>query len=161
MHWGWYKMAAILQMTFSNAFSWMKMYKFRLRFHWGLFQMVQITIFQHSFGEWLGANQATSHFLKQWMLVYWCIYASLGLHELTRRDNLGLILLHWNHEIISNIEPSGVGNITDSMDKLRSYLPWLTLQYKPFRCLIIYFLQFSADDDFRRHAWNCDRNLNL
>ena len=27
------KMAAIFQKTFSNAFSWMKMYKFRLRFH--------------------------------------------------------------------------------------------------------------------------------
>ena len=34
-HWGWDKMAAIFQMTFSNAFSWMKMYRFRLRFHWG------------------------------------------------------------------------------------------------------------------------------
>ena len=31
-HWGWDKMANILQMTFSNAFSWMKMYKFRFRF---------------------------------------------------------------------------------------------------------------------------------
>ena len=29
-----------------------------------------------------GANQATSHFLNQWWIVYWCIYASLGLNEL-------------------------------------------------------------------------------
>ena len=27
----------LFQTTFSNAFSWMKMYKFRLRFHWNLF----------------------------------------------------------------------------------------------------------------------------
>ena len=33
-HWGRDKMAAIFQTTFSNAFSWMKMYEFRLKFHW-------------------------------------------------------------------------------------------------------------------------------
>ena len=32
--------------------------------------------------KWLGANQATSHYLNQWWLVYWHIYASLGLNEL-------------------------------------------------------------------------------
>ena len=31
-HWGWDKIAAIFQ-TFWNAFSWMRMYEFRLRFH--------------------------------------------------------------------------------------------------------------------------------
>ena len=31
-HWGLNKMAAIFQITFSNAFSWMKMNKFQLRF---------------------------------------------------------------------------------------------------------------------------------
>ena len=30
-------MAAIFQTTYSNAFSWMKMHEFRLRFHWSLF----------------------------------------------------------------------------------------------------------------------------
>ena len=35
--------------TFSNAFSWMKMYQFRLRFHWNLFLRVQLTISQHWF----------------------------------------------------------------------------------------------------------------
>ena len=39
------KMAVIFQ-TFSNAFSWMKMYLFRLRFHWSLFPRVHWTIFQ-------------------------------------------------------------------------------------------------------------------
>ena len=32
-HWGWGKLAAIFQTTFWNAFSWMKMYEFRLKFH--------------------------------------------------------------------------------------------------------------------------------
>ena len=32
---------AISQTTFSNAFSWMKMFEFRLKFHWSLFSRVQ------------------------------------------------------------------------------------------------------------------------
>ena len=48
-HWGWHKMAAMFQATFSNAFSWMKMFKFRLRFHCSLFPRIKLTIFQHWF----------------------------------------------------------------------------------------------------------------
>ena len=44
-HWHRDKMAAIFQTTFSNGFSWMKMYEF----HWSLFLGVQLTIFQHWF----------------------------------------------------------------------------------------------------------------
>ena len=40
------QMATIFQTTFSNAFSWMKMFKFRLRC---LFPRVQLTILQHWF----------------------------------------------------------------------------------------------------------------
>ena len=76
-------MAANILTTFSNAFSWMKMYKCRLRFHWSLVSRVPLTIFQHWFWLWLGADQATSHYLNQWWSVYWRIYASLGLNELS------------------------------------------------------------------------------
>ena len=48
-HWGWDKMNAISQTTFWSAFSWMKMFDFRLKFHWSLFLRVQLTIFQHWF----------------------------------------------------------------------------------------------------------------
>ena len=43
------KMVAISQTTFSNAFSWMKSFAFRFKFHWSLFQRVQSTINQHWF----------------------------------------------------------------------------------------------------------------
>ena len=43
------EMAAILQTTFSNAFSWMKRHEFHLRFHWSLFLRFELTIFQHWF----------------------------------------------------------------------------------------------------------------
>ena len=77
-------MDTISQTALSNAFSWMKMHEFRLRFHWSLFLKFELTIFQHWFREWLGAGQATSHSLNQWWLVYWRIYASLGLNEIFR-----------------------------------------------------------------------------
>ena len=35
--------------TFSNAFSWIKIYKFRLRCHWRLFLRFELTVFQHWF----------------------------------------------------------------------------------------------------------------
>ena len=80
--WGLDKLAAILQTTYSHAFSRMKMYKFRLEFHWCLFLTVQLTIFQHCFRQWLGAVQATSHYMNQWWLDHRCIYATLCLNEL-------------------------------------------------------------------------------
>ena len=39
-HWGRDKMDAISQTTFSSAFSWMKLFEFRLKFHWSLFLRV-------------------------------------------------------------------------------------------------------------------------
>ena len=48
-HWDRDKMATILKTILSNAFSWMKMYEFRLEFHWSMFLRVQWTIFQHWF----------------------------------------------------------------------------------------------------------------
>ena len=59
------KMAAILQTTFSNAFSWMKMLKFWFNSHWIFFTRVQLTINQHWFRDWLVACAAPSHYLNQ------------------------------------------------------------------------------------------------
>ena len=48
-HWGRDKMTAIFQTTFSNAFSWIIIFEFRLIFHWNLFPRVQLTISQRWF----------------------------------------------------------------------------------------------------------------
>ena len=42
---------------------------------------VQLTQFQRWFWWRLGADQATSHYMKQWWIVYCRIYASFGLNE--------------------------------------------------------------------------------
>ena len=47
-HWGRDKMDVISQTTFSSAFSWMKMFEFRLKFHWSLFLRIQLTIAESS-----------------------------------------------------------------------------------------------------------------
>ena len=47
--WGWDKMATSFQTTFSNAFSWMKIYELWLKLNWSLFLMVQLSIFQQWF----------------------------------------------------------------------------------------------------------------
>ena len=36
----------------------------------------------------LGTGQATSHFLNQWWLVYWRIYASLKLNGLSKKEDI-------------------------------------------------------------------------
>ena len=43
-HWGRDKMDAISQTTFSSAFSWMKMFEYRLKLHWSLFLRVQLCV---------------------------------------------------------------------------------------------------------------------
>ena len=48
-HWDRDKMAVIFHTTFSNLFSWMKIYESRLRFHWNLFLGVSLTIFHDWF----------------------------------------------------------------------------------------------------------------
>ena len=59
-------MADILQITFSNAFSAMKIAVFWLKSHWNMFQKAQLRMVLHRFKQWLGTWQATSHYLNQW-----------------------------------------------------------------------------------------------
>ena len=77
------KMAAIFQtLLFSNGFLWMIMHEFRIKCHWSLFPGVQLTIFPHWFKQWLGDDQATTHYLNYWWLDYRRIHASFGLNDL-------------------------------------------------------------------------------
>ena len=96
-HWGRDEIDAILQTTFSNVFSSMKMFKFRLKFHWSLFRRAQLTIIQYWFRYLLGADQATSHYRNQWWIFYWRKYTSLGLNELTHRGGVIHMCIknHW------------------------------------------------------------------
>ena len=76
------KMAAILLMIFSNAFSGMNMFEFRIKFHWSLFVTVQITLGYHWFREWLGTERQAIIW-GNGGLGYWFIYmyASLCLND--------------------------------------------------------------------------------
>ena len=105
-------MAAISQTTFWNAFSWMKNFVFWFEFHWSLFVRVQLTIFQHWFRWWLGADQATSHYPNQcWpsSLTHICGTRGRWVNTLRQREHprfcrqyFKRILLNENRFFVSN-----------------------------------------------------------
>ena len=76
------------------------MIEFLQRFHWSLFLRFEFTIFQHWFRWWLGADQATSHYLNQRWLVYWRIYASFGLNELIHFQSPLGPCYEWNKVVL-------------------------------------------------------------
>ena len=66
----------------SNAFSWMKMFRFKSKIYLRLFPRVQSTMFKHLSDNGLAPTRRQAINLNQWWLNYWCIYASLGLSVL-------------------------------------------------------------------------------
>ena len=90
------RMAAISRTTFSNTFSWIKMYQFRLRFLWSLFLKLQLTIFQHCFS--IGSDNGLAQHRRQ--AIIWTnddpvqrrIYASLDLEKkLEKKKNVSFL----------------------------------------------------------------------
>ena len=62
-------MAAIFQTTFSNGFCWMKMYEFRLRFHWIFFHRVLVQIM-----AWRRpGDKPLSEPMMVWLLTHICV----------------------------------------------------------------------------------------
>ena len=57
-YWGLNKTNNILHARFSNAFSWIKLIVFQLKFHWSLSPRIQMTINQHWFCQWLCRHQS-------------------------------------------------------------------------------------------------------
>ena len=79
-HWGWDKFATILQMTFSNALNENVriLHKISLKF----VPKVQINNIPALVQKTAWHQPSDKQLLNQWCLVYWCVYASLGLNEL-------------------------------------------------------------------------------
>ena len=124
------KMSAILLTTFSNVFLWMKKHEFRLKFQWNLFLRVQLTIFQHWFRYWLGADQVTSHYLNQ------CWPSSPTHICVTRGDELKQLKLDW---------PVCYGSLTD--------------MYNASRCVRCHQQMLTAEVANSGHSmiWKCGR----
>ena len=143
-HWGPDKIASILQTTFSNAFSLMKIYKSLLVFHWSLFLRVQLRLFQPWFRKWLGASQAII-----WTNadpIHWRIYAALGGDELTEQCNC-CHTAYVNTSFIDNqyaVHHSGSGGIIEWSPPL-VIAPGLQLYrlYVMFLTCMIIFTWFS------------------
>ena len=103
----------------------MKIFQFRLKFHWRMFPMDQLTTCQHWFRQWLGTKQVTSHYLNLWwprlQMHIWFIYSSVNWIIKTSDDLLHVwcqantwtnatISLHWrhnDHDSVSNHQSHG------------------------------------------------------
>ena len=100
-------MFEILQTTFWNQFSWMKMLGFRLQFDWSLFVMVELIIIQHWFGQWLGAEEATSYYLNRWWpsSLIPTSFNELNTHFVCKPTNKEMFMLrheNWNQEAVNH-----------------------------------------------------------
>ena len=68
-HWGQDKMADLFSRCFFlNTFYGTKMFNFLFKFYWNILPRVHLTISQHCFRWWLGAEDMTNHYLNQWWL---------------------------------------------------------------------------------------------
>ena len=118
----------------------MKIYEFRLKFHWSLFLGAQLTIYQHWFRKWLATDQATSHYLNQWWLIYWRIYTSLGLNELMTEAHWGEYKVKFNQFIpypalaLGTIRPSlthwgrdKMATILQTSTAFTNAFPWIEM----------------------------------
>ena len=88
-HWVRYKMVAILQTTFANAFSWMKT--------WSLYLRVKLTLLQHCSDNGLAPTKWQAIIRTNDDLVYWRIYASPGLNELLCPSTVDFDSVHFTH----------------------------------------------------------------
>ena len=80
----------ISQTTFSNVFSSLKMFEFRLKFHWNLFPMVQLIIFQHWFTimAWRrSGNKPLSETMMVILLTHICVTRPQRVNTLRPRQN--------------------------------------------------------------------------
>ena len=98
--WGRDKLTGMFQ-TFSNAFSWIEMNKFRLKFRWSWFLRVQSTTSQQWFRKRVGANQTTSHYLNQWWLFSWRICVSRGFNELALVLCVSFLIQDWPSSLVT------------------------------------------------------------
>ena len=91
-YWGRGKMTPILQMSFSNAFSYLKTLEFQVKFHWNVFFGVYLEIFLHWFDAKPLSEQIMAWFSKTYM------YAWFGLNEfmhITKRRGMSRWQQYW------------------------------------------------------------------
>ena len=99
----------------------MKLFEFCLRFHRSLFPRVQSTIFHNWSRWWLGADQPTSHYLRQWRLDYRriCASANMKMAAIQRRS-----LLNENCYILIQLSPTSVPRVQLAISQHR-FKYWL------------------------------------
>ena len=83
-HWGQDEMAAMLQVTFSNALLWIKTFDFQIKLHWNMFFVSNRQLVTIGLGNDLAPNRPHAITSTNDDPVHWCIYESLGLNKSTK-----------------------------------------------------------------------------
>ena len=126
-------MVTILQTPFSDWFSSMKFFVFWFKVHWKLFPVVQLTIRQYGFRQWLNAEQAASHFMNQWCF--------LLMHIYIRQNNIATLLQIMAWRLF------GTKPLSETM------LPYCQLDHKEHISVKFYF-KFKSFYS-RKRTWKC------
>ena len=95
-------MAAIFQTKFSNAFILNENVWISIDISIKFVPWTQINNIPALVHIMVGADQATSHYLNHWCLVYWRKYASLGLNELVDTDMIWYTV-SWYRQLHSSL----------------------------------------------------------
>ena len=98
----------------------MKMYEFRLRFHWSLFLRSKKQYSSIGSDNGLVPTRRQAIIWTNDGLSYWRIYASLGLNELMRDDAIKGIV---HQQSCLDCQPVGVYSVCNQPDECRKILP--------------------------------------
>ena len=128
---------------FSVAFSWMKSFVFLLKCHWRLFLRVQLTITQPWFRKWLGAEYATSHYLKHcWPDCLMHICGTRGRWEFkVTLLSISSCGLWWPDDVMQNGRRNLAIFVTLQRWNLFQYRLWLINMFDYVGTKIFYWLE--------------------
>ena len=139
-HWGRNKMAAISQTTFSNTFSWIKMYECQSN---NIPSLIQIMACD---------DQASSHYLNQWWLrLVRHKYASLGLNELRQDYHVFNVIFNLS---LGNVKHICIFHNFSTLKWQRLFRPFPLEINNPFIMHIQYYGCWCPDKA-RRQEINC------
>ena len=91
-HWGRDKVVSIFQMTISIAFSLMKMFEFRLEFHWSLFPRFHLNkpeLFQIMAWHWWGAKPLSEPMMVR-LQTHICVTQPQWVNKQNVKENINL-----------------------------------------------------------------------
>ena len=106
------QMATFSLTIFSDAFSWIQSFVFRLKFHRSSFLRVLFTMTQRWFRWWLVPNRRQSIIWTNADLIHWRIYAALGCWIYLRKHKNTFAFLSHYYDVMMSAMASQITSLT-------------------------------------------------